>query len=45
MFSEVMQFFGLEKELDHLGFFETTAQQHLHQELKIMIAQGRLIVI
>ena len=45
MFSEVMEFFGLEKELDHLGFFETTSQKHLAQELKVTIAQGRLIAL
>ena len=45
MFSEVMEFFGLEKELDHLGFFETASQKHLEKELKITIAQGRLIAI
>ena len=45
MFSEVREFFGLKKELDHLGFFETTSQQHLAQELKLAISQGRLIAI
>ncbi|MDJ0593066.1 MAG: AAA family ATPase [Pleurocapsa sp. MO_226.B13] len=45
MFSEVMEFFGLERELDHLGFFETASQKHLEQELKITITQGRLIAI
>jgi type II secretory pathway predicted ATPase ExeA len=45
MFSEVMEFFGLERELDHLGFFETASQKHLEKELKITIAQGRLIAI
>ena len=45
MFSEVMEFFGLARELDHLGFFETASQKHLEQELKITIAQGRLIAI
>ncbi len=45
MFSEVMEFFGLEKELDHLGFFETASQKHLAKELKVAIAQGRLIAI
>lgn len=45
MFSEVMEFFGLEKELDHLGFFETTSQKHLAKELKLAIAQGRLIAL
>lgn len=33
MFSEVMEFFGLERELDHLGFFETASQKHLEKEL------------
>ena len=45
MFSEVMEYFGLEKELDHLGFFETNAQAHLEKELKKIIAQGRLIAL
>ena len=45
MFSEVMEFFGLARELDHLGFFETASQKHLEQELKITITQGRLIAI
>ena len=45
MFSEVMEFFGLVRELDHLGFFETASQKHLLKELKITIAQGRLIAI
>jgi type II secretory pathway predicted ATPase ExeA len=45
MFSEVMEFFGLEKELDHLGFFETEAQAHLEKELKKTISQGRLIAL
>ena len=38
-----MDFFGLEKELDHLGFFATEAQAHLEQEIVKIIAQGRLI--
>ncbi len=45
MFSEVMEFFGLRQELDHLGFFETASQKHLAQELKVAIAQGRLIAL
>lgn len=40
-----MEYFGLEKELDHLGFFETDAQAHLEKELKKIIAQGRLIAL
>ena len=31
MFSEVMEFFGLDRELDHLGFFETEPQAHLEK--------------
>jgi type II secretory pathway predicted ATPase ExeA len=45
MFSEVMEFFGLERELDHLGFFETEPQAHLEKELKKTISQGRLIAL
>ncbi len=45
MFSEVMEYFGLEKELDHLGYFETEAQAHLEKELKKIIGQGRLIAL
>ena len=40
-----MDFFGLEKELDHLGFFATEAQTHLEQEIVKIIAQGRLIAL
>ncbi|VEP13920.1 hypothetical protein H1P_2280006 [Hyella patelloides LEGE 07179] len=32
MFSEVVNFLGLEQELDHLGFFATEAQTHLNRE-------------
>lgn len=42
---EVMEFFGLERELDHLGFFETEPQAHLEKELKKTISQGRLIAL
>lgn len=45
MFSEVMDFFGLEKELDHLGFFATDAQTHLEKEITKIITQGRLIAL
>jgi type II secretory pathway predicted ATPase ExeA len=45
MFSEVMEFFGLDRELDHLGFFETEPQAHLEKELKKTISQGRLIAL
>lgn len=40
-----MDFFGLEKELDHLGFFATEAQTHLEQEIVKIISQGRLIAL
>ncbi|MDJ0569864.1 MAG: helix-turn-helix domain-containing protein [Pleurocapsa sp. MO_192.B19] len=40
-----MDFFGLEKELDHLGFFATEAQTHLEQEITKIISQGRLIAL
>ena len=40
-----MEYFGLEKELDHLGYFETEAQAHLEKELKKIIGQGRLIAL
>lgn len=45
MNSEVMGYFGLEKALDDLGDFETPNHQHLHEELKKAIHQGRLIAI
>ena len=40
-----MEYFGLEKELDHLGHFETDEQAHLFKELQKIIRGGRLIVI
>ncbi len=33
MLSEVMDYFGFDKELDHLGFFETDEHTHLEKEL------------
>ncbi len=45
MFSEVMEFFGLEQELDRRGFFATDAQTHLEQEVTKIITQGRLIAL
>lgn len=45
MFSEVMNFFGLEQELDHLGFFATENQTHLEQEISKNIAPGKLIAL
>lgn len=45
MFSEVKDFFGLEQDLDHLGFFETESQTHLEQEITKILTQGRLIAL
>ena len=45
MLSEVMDFFGLSRSLDYLGFFETKAQKHLEKELEQIIHQGRLVAI
>ncbi len=42
MLSEVMDYFGFDKELDHLGFFETDEHTHLEKELQRIIRQGRL---
>ena len=45
MLSEVMDYFGFEQELDHLGFFETDEHLHLEKELQRIIRQGRLVAI
>jgi type II secretory pathway predicted ATPase ExeA len=45
MFSEVMDFFSLEQELDHLGFFTTEAQTHLQEEITKVIPRGKLIAL
>jgi type II secretory pathway predicted ATPase ExeA len=38
-----MDYFGFERELDHLGFFETDEHSHLDRELQRIIPEGRLL--
>jgi len=45
MLSDVMNYFGLHRALDHVGYFETEDQTHLFKELKPQIRQGRLIAL
>ena len=45
MLSEVMDYFGFERELDHLGFFATSEHSHLEKELQRIIRQGRLVAL
>lgn len=45
MLSDVMNYFGLKRTLEYVGFFETEEQAHLFKELKPQIRQGRLIAI
>ena len=45
MLSEVMEHYGFKKPLDHLGYFETDHHTQLVKELKIVIAQGRLVAL
>lgn len=45
MLSDVMNYFGLKRTLDHVGYFETEDQTHLFKELKPQIKQGRLIAL
>ena len=42
---EVMDYFGFERELDHLGFFATSEHSHLEKELQRIIRQGRLVAL
>ena len=42
---EVMDYFGLDKEFDHLGFFETKEHTHLSAELQKIIRTGRLVAL
>ena len=39
MLSEVMEYYGFKKPLDHLGYFETEHHAQLVKELKIVIAK------
>ena len=45
MLSDVMNYFGFKRTLDHVGFFETEEQALLFRELKLQIRQGRLIAV
>ncbi|MBR8841008.1 MAG: AAA family ATPase [Stigonema ocellatum SAG 48.90 = DSM 106950] len=45
MLSDVMNYFGLKRTLDHVGFFETEEQTNLFKELKSQVRQCRLIAI
>jgi type II secretory pathway predicted ATPase ExeA len=45
MLSDVIEYFGFKKELDHLGYFETDEQKNLFKELNYVIRQGRLIAL
>lgn len=45
MLSDVMNYFGLKRTLDHAGYFETPEQTLLFKELKPQIRQGRLIAL
>ncbi len=45
MLSEVMDYFGFDRELDHLGYFQTDEHVHLERELQKIIRQGRLVAL
>jgi hypothetical protein len=45
MLSDVVEYFGFTKELDHLGYFEPEGQKNLFKELNYVIRQGRLIAL
>jgi type II secretory pathway predicted ATPase ExeA len=45
MLSEVMAHYGLTRELDHVGYFETAQHQHLMAEIKKTVKQGKLVAI
>ena len=42
---EVMDYFGLAFEFDHLGFFETEEHTHLEAQLQKIIRTGRLVAL
>lgn len=42
---EVMAYFGLKKELDNLGYFQTEEQIQLFEELNHVVRQGRFIAL
>jgi type II secretory pathway predicted ATPase ExeA len=43
MLSDVMDYFGLKRAFDHVGYFETEQQVQLFKDLKPLLRQGRLI--
>lgn len=45
MLSDAMDYFGLSKAFDRVGYFETETQAQLFKELKAAIAQGRLVAL
>lgn len=45
MLSEVMEYFGFTRSINHLGYFETENHVHLLKELKTIIRQGRLVAV
>lgn len=45
MLSEVMNYFGLKRTFDHVGYFETEPQAQLFKELKPVIRQGGLVAL
>lgn len=45
MLSEVMNYFGLKRTFDHVGYFETEQQAQLFKELKPVIRQGGLVAL
>jgi type II secretory pathway predicted ATPase ExeA len=45
MLSEVMAHYGLTRELDHVGYFETAQHQHMMSEIKSAVKQGKLVAL
>jgi type II secretory pathway predicted ATPase ExeA len=45
MLSEVMAYYGLTRDVRHVGYFETTQHQHMMAALKAAIQQGQLVAL
>jgi type II secretory pathway predicted ATPase ExeA len=45
MLSDVMNYFGLTREFDQAGFFETEHHQHLLKEISAILKKGRLVAL
>ncbi len=45
MLSDVMSYFGLTREFDQAGFFETEHHQHLQKEITATLKKGRLVAL